>query len=114
MTSPHEREKLMRQFRHEPAYALAIALKCAAALLIMILVAVIGVHTHLHSDVMADRPDVRRHDSAMAGDSRQILNERQAPIALHEGVGDRQRQQRVRTSPTEPRSRRSSKRNGDP
>ena len=88
MTSPHEREKLMRQFRHEPAYALAIALKCAAALLIMILVAVIGVHTHLHSDVMADRPDVRRHDSAVAGDSGQILNERQAPIALHEGVGE--------------------------
>ena len=42
MVSYNEREKLLRNYRHEAHYGLALVMKCAAALVFLVVVATIG------------------------------------------------------------------------
>jgi hypothetical protein len=79
MVSHNERQRLMRDYRGEPAYAVGVLLKCAACLLILVGIAVIGAQVGLPSQPPmeaaaggAPAPDQRRvlvveTDAAAAG-----------------------------------------------
>ena len=54
MVSHNERQRLMREYRGEPAYALGVLLKCAACLLILVGIAVIGSQVGLPSQPTMD------------------------------------------------------------
>jgi hypothetical protein len=78
MVSSYERRKLMRDFRREPACALALILKCVAGLLIIAGVALIGAQSDLSGDVATERLQAQRHDSASLAHSRRLYEERRA------------------------------------
>lgn len=50
MVSHNEQEKLMKHYRRELAYGLAVVLKCAACLVFVALIAGIGTSTEVQSD----------------------------------------------------------------
>jgi len=53
-----ERRKLMQEFKHEPAYVVAVILKCAAGLLIIAGVALFGAKTDPDRNASPDDPVV--------------------------------------------------------
>ena len=87
MVSSHERHKLMRNFRREPACVLALMLKCVAGLLIIAGVALIGAQTDLSGDVAADRLHAQRHDSASLAHGKRLYEERRARFESRPNAG---------------------------
>ncbi len=81
MVSYDEKQRLLRDFHHEPAWALGVVLKCAACLLILVGFAVIGITTDLQSDA---------HSGAAAeGGSRTIKKERASVVESRNAFEER-------------------------
>lgn len=87
MVISHERRKLMRDFRREPACALALILKCVAGLLIIAGLALIGAQTNVSGDVAADRLHAQRHDSASLAHGKRLYEERRARFGSPQDSG---------------------------
>jgi len=87
MVSSHERRKVMRDFRREPACALALILKCVAGLLIIAGVALIGAQTDVSGDVATERLHAQRHHSALLAHDRRLYEERRARFESRQNAG---------------------------
>jgi hypothetical protein len=78
MVSPRERDKLLQDFRHEPASAAALLLKCAAGLLLVVGVALIGVSTDRNQDVTTPNVQAQGSGSTSPAESRKSYQEQRA------------------------------------
>jgi len=87
-----ERRKLMQEFKHEPAYVVAVILKCAAGLLIIAGVALFGAKTEL--------------DQNASPKSEPVVSEKVSEPLVAEGVPSRETRpsnvQRPSASPYRP------------
>lgn len=84
MVSSQERQKLIRQYRHEPVCVLGLMLKCIAGLLIIAGVALIGVQTNPDAQTVAHGLQQQRQDSASFKHGRTLQDEETARFAAQQ------------------------------
>ena len=82
MVSHDEKERLLRNFRHEPAVGLGVVLKCAACLLILAGLSVIGSTAKFQSEApfgaLVDGGSAHHHERASVVESKKVFDERRA------------------------------------
>ena len=82
MVGHDEKQRLLRNFRHEPAVGLGVVLKCAACLLILVGLAAIGSTAELQSGApygaQAEGGSAHHHGGASVVESKKVFDERRA------------------------------------